>query len=246
MDVSMTAQLSIKSAQYAQTSAANTKGTAATDNAPQTGVTATGSDFELSAAYDVSISDAAKTASKATKGLTDDQIQVLQDGITKSQQLMIKTLTEQNLKLQGWLDDGIGTLNFDGVLVGADKFALPAVATTPEEAQKAISDGGDWSVDAVAGRIMDMASTIAGGDVTKLQQMQDAVEKGFKQAGIAFKDATGEDKMPDITQKTHDEVTKRFNALYDQLNKKTDDTQSAQNTKDAQSKEDQTATKTQL
>jgi hypothetical protein len=165
----------------------------------------------------------AQAQNEAIKGLTSEQIDVLKAGIEKSQQLMIKTLTEQNARLQGWLDLGIGTLNFDGVEIGADQFALPAVGTTPEEAQAAISEGGAYSVDAVATRIFDLASAIAGGDPEKLKTMQAAVEEGFKQAGLTWKDATGEDDMPQITKDTHAELTKRFDDLYAQLTGKTQD-----------------------
>ena len=59
--------------------------------------------------------------------------------------------------------------------------------------------------------------------------MQSAVEKGFEAAGISWKDTFGDDSdMPEITTKTHDEVTKRFSDLYDQLtNPKTDETENA-------------------
>ena len=173
-------------------------------------------------AYALDISDSAgkvgaQVQNEAIKGLTSEQIDTLKAGIEQSQQLMIKTLTEQNARLQGWLDLGIGTLNFDGVEIGADKFALPAVGTTPEEAQAAISEGGAYSVDSVATRIFDLASAIAGGDPEKLKKMQDAVEEGFKQAGLTWKDATGQDDMPQITKDTHAEITKRFDDLYAQL-----------------------------
>ena len=167
-------------------------------------------------AYSLDISTAAQTASTATKALSAEQVDVLKQGIEKSQQLMIQTLTQQNLKLQGWLDEGVGQLNFDGILIGTDKFSLPAVGTTPEDAAKAVADGGDYSVDSVATRIMDMATTIAGGDPEKLKAMQAAVEEGFKQAGITWKDSMGEDSMPQITQDTHAEITKRFDSLYKQ------------------------------
>ena len=81
-------------------------------------------------AYSVDIEDAAQKASDGVKGLTAEQVDILKDGIAKSQELMIKTLTAQNLKLQGFMDEGISALNFDGVLVSADRFALPAVATS--------------------------------------------------------------------------------------------------------------------
>lgn len=168
-------------------------------------------------AYAVDISDAAKSHGEAVKGLTSEQIDVLKEGIQKSQELMIRTLTEQNAKLQGWLDEGIGILNFDGIKVDASKFALPAVGTTPEEAAAAVAEGGDYSVDAVATRIFDLASAIAGGDPEKLKKMQTAVEEGFKQAGLAWKDAMGQDEMPQITKDTHAEITKRFDDLYAKL-----------------------------
>lgn len=163
----------------------------------------------------------AQAQNEAIKGLTAEQVDVLKAGIEQSQQLMIKTLTEQNARLQGWLDLGIGTLNFDGVKIGADRFALPAVGTTPEEAQAAISEGGAYSVDAVSSRIFDLASAIAGGDPEKLKTMQAAVEEGFKQAGLTWKDSTGQDDMPQITKDTHAEITKRFDELYAKLTGKT-------------------------
>ena len=91
------------------------------------------------------------------------------------------------------------------------------MATTPEEAAKAVADGGDWSVDAVAERIFTMATAIAGDNPETLRQMQAAVEEGFRQAGIAFKKATGEKEMPPITGKTHDEITRRFEERYKKL-----------------------------
>lgn len=179
--------------------------------------TASAANAAATDAYSVEISEAAKKASTATKGLTSEQVDTLKQGIAKSQQLMIDTLTQQNLKLQGWLDAGVGSLNFSGILIGTSEFALPAVGTTPEEAAAAVADGGAYSVDSVATRIMDMATAIAGGDSEKLQAMQAAVEKGFEQAGITWKDAMGEDNMPQITQDTHNEITKRFNELYKQM-----------------------------
>ena len=199
--VSQNATLSTKTTAQSKTGTANEQGSQVTDS---------------SQAYSLDIS-AAQTASQAIKGLTSDQIDTLQQGIDKSYQIMIQTMTEQNLKLQGWMDQGIGQLNFGGLMIDTSKFALPAVATTPEEAQQAVSDGGDWSVGAVA-------TAIAGNDTTKLQSMQAAIEKGFEQAGLSWKDATGDDSMPQITQDTHDAITKKFTDLYAQLNSGTTDT----------------------
>ena len=181
-----------------------------------TSVTTEAENGTMTEAYSLDVSAAAKSAAGAAKALTPEQADALKQGIQKSQQLMIRTLTEQNLKLQGWLDQGVSQLNLGGILIGTDKFALPAVGTTPEDAAKAVADGGAYSIGSVADRIMDMATTIAGGDPQKLKAMQSAVEDGFKQAGITWKDSTGEDNMPKITQDTHAEITKRFDALYKQ------------------------------
>jgi hypothetical protein len=47
--------------------------------------------------------------------------------------------------------------------------------------------------------------------------MQSAVEEGFKQAGLVWKDAMGQDEMPQITKDTQNEITNRFNKLYEQM-----------------------------
>ena len=186
-------------------------------------------------AYSVDISDEAKTAQQTkqaqqeeeatntqqTKGLTADQVQALQNDIAVSQQtmlnMMIQALQDNNDKLQGWLDDGVGILNFDGVQIDASRFALPEVATNPEDAAKAVSDDGDWGVNAVATRIFDLADAIAGGDPDKLATMRAAVEEGFNQAGIAWNNATGLNSMPDITERTYNEIMSRFDKRAEEL-----------------------------
>lgn len=188
-------------------------------------------------AYSVDISDAAKAAQQKastdtvddatsnTKGLSSDQVQALQDELDANENamlnLMIQALQDSNDQLQTWFDEGVGILNFDGVQIDASRFALPEVATNAEDAAKAVADGGDWSVDAVATRIFDLASAIAGNDPDKLAKMRSAVEDGFKQAGITWKETLGQDKMPEITQKTYDDVMSRFDKRAEELSSAT-------------------------
>ena len=127
-------------------------------------------------------------------------------------------MTESNDKLQGWLDDGVGILNFGGVQIDAARFALPEVATNPEDAAKAIAPGGEWSVDAVSTRVFDLASAIAGNDPERLSQMRAAVEEGFKQAGMTWNKVTGEDNMPEISKQTYNEIMSRFDKRAEELN----------------------------
>lgn len=193
-------------------------------NKTPSATTSQNSTSDLGAAYSVNISKAGQQAAQeaadaeqtqaTTKGLTSEQVDALKADIESSQQtmlnIMIQALQDTNDKLQGWLDDGTGILNFGGVKIDAARFGMPEVATNPEDAAKAVAEGGDWSVDAVSNRIFDLASAIAGNDPERLQQMRDAVEEGFKQAGLAWKDATGQSDMPDITNKTYENLMSKF------------------------------------
>ena len=183
----------------------------------------------FTAAFDLDISVEARAAHAAqenfsvddsagkSKGLSASVLDQLQQEAEANEQtflnLMIQALSASNDKLQGWLDSGTGILNFGGTKIDAARFALPEVATNAEDAAKAVADGGAWSVDAVAGRIFDMATAIAGNDPEKLSTMRAAIEEGFKQAGATWKSATGIDDMPDITKKTQEEINRRFDEL---------------------------------
>ncbi|MDO5112667.1 MAG: hypothetical protein Q4E65_10210 [Clostridia bacterium] len=78
-------------------------------------------------------------------------------------------------------------------------------AMTADQATAAIADDGEWGVDAVATRIMDMAVALSGGDTEKAATLKAAVLKGFDQAGAAF----GRE-LPDISQRTKNELLTRF------------------------------------
>ena len=180
-------------------------------------------------AFSVDISTAGKQAQAAateeteggeakTKGLSSDQVEALMADIQeKSMKLMADLMGQNNDKLQDFLDNGVGKLNFGGVEIDAARFAMPEVATTPEEAEKALAEGGDWSVGKVADRIFGLAEALAGGDADKLEQMRSAVEKGFEQAGSQFKEHFGAKDTPQITKDTYNEIMSRFDKKAEEL-----------------------------
>ena len=232
MDVSSTTRISQGLTQYA-TQARNTANT----NVAQTLTNAQTDSAKVGSAFELDISNAAKQAQQAnlqedlsvdeqsaqsTKGLSADQVRYLEESMTMNEQtmlnMMIQALTESNDKLQGWLDDGVGILNFDGTQIDAARFGLPEVATNAEDAAKAVGEGGDWSVDAVSTRIFDLATALAGNDPEKLSAMRSAVEEGFKQAGLTWTNATGMQNMPEITQNTYNEIMSRFDQQANKLN----------------------------
>lgn len=89
------------------------------------------------------------------------------------------------------------------------------VSVTPEEsaaAAKSLEGDGEWSVNSVATRIMDMAQAFAGNDPEKLESMRAAVQEGFRQAGFD-PDHREKSIMPEITGQTYDEIMSRFDKL---------------------------------
>ena len=77
------------------------------------------------------------------------------------------------------------------------------------KAAKSIEDGGEYSVNSVTDRIMNMAKALAGDDPTKIDMLKNAVIKGFEGAvGLLGKNSM--DEMPDITNKTYESVMKQF------------------------------------
>lgn len=107
----------------------------------------------------------------------------------------LRNMVEQLLKRQG--------LTFKDVF--EDGKTLEVDEQTRLEAQASIEDGGEYSVDAVASRIIDFAKAISGGDKAQIEKLKGAIEEGFAQAKEAF---GGE--LPEISQKTYDEVMKRM------------------------------------
>ena len=153
-----------------------------------------------------------KATYEKTNKLTSDQIQALKDEQAASKAEMLKKMMEANLKNQANVY-GMSKESQDLIIkiFGSIEAGIPPLATNPEEAQKAIEEGGAYSVDAVADRIMKMAEALSGGNKENIGKLRDAVKKGFKAAGLDFKDLTGS-KLPKICEDTYDEIMKRFDA----------------------------------
>lgn len=77
-------------------------------------------------------------------------------------------------------------------------------------AEKAISEGGEYSVENVTDRIMNMAKALAGDDPTKIDTLQNAVIKGFEKAAGVLGRKKDLSDMPDITRQTYDKVMNAF------------------------------------
>ncbi|GHU53362.1 hypothetical protein AGMMS49975_11210 [Clostridia bacterium] len=99
-----------------------------------------------------------------------------------------------------------GGINWRGVELTKKTFEnLKVDEKTVADAKSDISEKGYYGVEATSKRILDFAKAISGGDASKIGLLRDAVEKGFAAAEKAWGD-----KLPDITQKTHEAVMKGF------------------------------------
>jgi hypothetical protein len=78
-------------------------------------------------------------------------------------------------------------------------------ADTRAAAQEAIGEGGPFSVEAVATRLLDFAVAISGGDPSRIDVLRRAVERGFEAAERQW---GGE--LPEISQRTREAVMNGF------------------------------------
>ena len=82
-------------------------------------------------------------------------------------------------------------------------------AQTKAQAQADIAEDGYWGVSQTSQRLFDFASALAGDDVEKMKEMQEAMQKGFE---LATK--TWGSELPDISQRTMDAANKLFDDYY--------------------------------
>lgn len=130
---------------------------------------------------------------RSNKVAQSDLANMLEESERKAQAIidLIRPLVEQ----QG--------LNFAKVASGEQR--LTADPATIEAAQAAIADGGEFSVEKTAERILNFAKAAIGDDPSRLDAIRAAVEKGFEEAKQMLGGA-----LPDISQKTYAMIQGEF------------------------------------
>lgn len=136
------------------------------------------------------------------KKLSGSQVQAIKDERAESMKRMITEMlgrqaTNANLAQGQRPQDSFGPNAWMSKFLGPQD--------TPETAAKAISKDGEWGVNAVATRLVDMAVSLAGGDASKISQLRGAVEAGFKAAEKVLGGV-----LPGVCQETYTETMKRF------------------------------------
>lgn len=113
----------------------------------------------------------------------------------------LKGIVEQLITKQGKTSETVSIWSQfrQGVLDGT----ITVDEATAKQAQEDISEDGYWGVKQTSERILDFAKALTGGDSSKVEDIRTAIEKGFSEAAKLWGD-----KLPEISQKTHDAVMK--------------------------------------
>ena len=177
---------------------------AAYKSAEQKAVTteAEGKQAEASAVYEPS-TDVKQTDTVMAKQKNEAIISKLK-AETEARTQQLQQLVQQMISKQG---NAYGQANDMWKFLASGNFTVDA--QTKAQAQADIAEDGYWGVKQTSERIFDFAKALSGGDMDKMKEMQEAFEKGFKQAT-----KTWGKELPQISQDTHDAVNKLFEDYY--------------------------------
>ena len=191
----ITTNTSAYTAPAAQQTETVAKTEAATTNTNDTGVI-----------YEPSNATAADSTKKTYTPNTELVNKLKADAEARTAQL--RSLVEKLISGQG---NAIGTADDMWAILRKGDFTVDAA--TKAQAQADIAEDGYWGVEATSDRILDFAKALTGGDPSKIEEMREAFEKGFKQAT-----ETWGGELPEISQKTYDAVMSKFDAWSAEAN----------------------------
>lgn len=171
-----------------------------TDNGQTTHKTAESAYSEAAATYEKSAVSGYAGNSKTDRAAIVAQLKADADNRMKQMQSLVTQMFQKQGITIGNADD------MWKVLAGGN---FTADADTIAQAKKDISENGYWGVSQTSDRIFSFATALAGDDVEKMEKMQAAVEKGFREATKSW----GKE-LPSISQDTYDAVMKKFDDYY--------------------------------
>ena len=152
--------------------------------------------------------------SQVTKKMSDSERASLVQSLKAD--LENQTTRFTNMMMQMFNKQGI-----TGLQAGSDDFSRQIAsgnftvdAQTKAEAQQAISEDGYWGVKQTSQRLFDFAYALAGDNPEQMQKMQDAIEKGYKQAEEAWGGS-----LPSISGETYKAVNDLFSEYYEKSGK---------------------------
>jgi len=140
----------------------------------------------------VSVSDRVSLGDQDKVGKTYGPGLKVSSGYELLRRLVVKNLEEQGVTLQ----------------ISTGDSAIDLTTLTPGEAQALVAEDGYFGVDKTSDRIVDFAINAFSGDPARLQEMKDAIDKGFSDA----QDALG-GSLPGISQQTYNAIMEKLDAF---------------------------------
>lgn len=147
------------------------------------------STYDSAFTVDISVS----SEGKGSRALKPEEIESIKDQIEQSA-ASLRDVVEKLILRQGEKSPGL-TLSIE--IHGTTGAAAPSET----DAAAAVSENGEWGVNAVSDRIVSFAKSLAGGDPGKIELLREAIDKGFASA-----QKTLGGKLPDISNQTYDAV----------------------------------------
>ena len=164
---------------------------------------------DVAATYDKSDDSTKKATYSVNKMSAEDranlvsQLKADQEARQQSLISLVQNTIGKQANAYGIANGGDGMWRF----IASGNYTVDAA--TKAQAQKDISEDGYWGVKQTSQRLFDFASALAGDDVEKMQEMQKAMQKGFKLATKSW----GRE-LPSISSSTLDAANKLFEDYY--------------------------------
>lgn len=203
MGVNITNGVTAQTSTYAAYETAGTAKTAAEQAAAKN----TEESTAAAAVYEKSESTSGKATYSVNK-MSSEERAALVDQLKNDQAARQQQMVNIVRKMMGQQATSYANANDMWSFLAKGDFTVDA--QTKLQAQQDIAEDGYYGIKQTSERLFDFASALAGDDVEKMKKMQEAMQKGFKQATGAW----GKE-LPDICQKTMDAANKKFEDYYE-------------------------------
>ncbi|MBI3731602.1 MAG: hypothetical protein HY254_25155 [Burkholderiales bacterium] len=161
------------------------------------------------AAEDSSNTNSTDSANVSLEGSKSDTVVYTDPRLNKTAAPDLQALLEEsNRKAQDIVDLIKPLIEQQGLELSKVVSGQQKISASPEAikaAQAAIADGGEFSVQKTAERILSFAKAAIGDDPAKLDKITAAVEKGFKEAAEILGGS-----LPDISKQTLETIRTEF------------------------------------
>lgn len=205
MGVNITNGVTAQTCTYAAYETAGTAKAAAEQAAAKTTEESTAKDS--AAVFEKSESTSGKATYSVNK-MSSEERAALVDQLKNDQAARQQQMVNIVRKMMGQQATSYANANDMWSFLAKGDFTVDA--QTKLQAQQDIAEDGYYGIKQTSERLFDFASALAGDDVEKMKKMQEAMQKGFKQATGAW----GKE-LPDICQKTMDAANKKFEDYYE-------------------------------